>query len=122
MHNKLGVSRPVLDGRLKTTLAGNKNKTGCSGRDLIHNKLACARTEDRVTLSPDVSTATEIRTQFSNSAKAFDKNCVLHSTNNADQFQQVLTADTDIVYMGFCPLNLFGYTLVIQYTIRPFQT
>ena len=108
VQNKLGVSRPVLDGRLKTTLAGNKNKTGYSGRDLIHNKLACARTEDRVTLSPDVSTATEIRTHFSDSAKAFDKNCVLHSTNNADQFQHVLTADTDTVYnsgFGFLPLE-----------------
>ena len=98
----------MLDGRLETSLAGNKNKTGCSGRDLIYNQLACARTEDSDTLSPDVSTATEIRTHFSDSGKVFDKNCVLNSTNNAEQFQHVLTADTETVHKSvfrFVPLE-----------------
>ena len=98
VQNKLGVSRPVLDGRSETSLAGNKNKTGCSGRDLTHNKLAFAWTEDSDTLSRDVSTATEIRMQFSDSGKAFDKNCVLNSTNNAEQFQHIFPADTETAY------------------------
>ena len=123
VQNKLGVSRPVLDGRLETSLAGNKNKTGCSGRDLIYNKLACAQTEDSDTLSPDVSTATEIRTHFSDSGKAFDKNCVLNSTNNAEQFQHVLTADTETVhksgfgFVPFKPLRLYTGDPVYYQTI-----
>ena len=56
VHSKLGVSRPVLDGKSKTPLAGNKNKTGCPVRDLTHNKLACTQTADSDTLSRDVST------------------------------------------------------------------
>ena len=108
VQNKLGVSRPVLDGRSKTSLAGNKNKTGRPGRDLTHNKLACARIEDSHILLRDLSTATDIRTHFSDSGKAFDKKCVLNSTSNAEQVQQIVPVATESVHnsaYGFVPLE-----------------
>ena len=108
VQNKLGVSRPVLDGRSKYSLVEKKNGTGCSDGDLNPTKLACTRIKDSDTLLRDVSTATEIRTHISDSGKAYDRNCVLNSTDNTDQVQHTFCADTESVHnsvFGFVPLE-----------------